>query len=456
MIRRISKRAALIGLTLFVVLGVAQFGGYAKENPTLASPEGASIVEDYPDLKPLVDFVGEENLSVLNLVGFKAADRAMKELGFEKGNPNILALTDAGYIAKIGEYTTEEALDGIMLTSGVSRGRGNLANLHKAYNSPLWFAFFDKASKDCVYLEPESEVLKTYLGKEKVGKEAALRDFMKLKDKEVFAKIAKENIDADRLFDNPEAWQKKMVAKVFGGNEFSLITISNLWAIGLPNDFLKAAELHDHICPGLTSGYLIAKYMIKYFPTQDPRAEYTVIAIPPWCKDDALIQIFETNVGHKRLYVKHLTKEQIGQLPKEAKNVANIVIRWEKGAESGDGIVVAFDWDKAYEATGTSGKDLKAFDTYRWWWMRLKMDIWMMDYLDNPEALVFTIKEFDTTPEQIEKLKSAGVNPLVELGIMPKPTPAVPTWIYAIIGVLAVIAIGAIVYAVRVRRGRRA
>ena len=85
-------------------------------------------------------------------------------------------------------------------------------------------------------------------------------------------------------------------------------------------------------------------------------------------------------------------------------------------------MVVAFDWDKAFEATGTSKKDLKAFDTYRWWWMRLKMDIWMMDYLDKPEALISTIKTFTvSSPAELEKLKSAGINPLVELGIMPKP-----------------------------------
>jgi len=421
MIKRISKSVTLIGLALVLILGTVSIGGCAGESTPPPQGGQASIVTDYPGLKPLVDFVGEQDLSVLNLVGSKAADKAMEELGFEKGDPDILALTDAGYIAKIGEYTTEKALDGVIMTSGVSRGKGNLVNVHKAYNSPLWFAFFDKQSKDCVYLEPKSEVLKTYLDKEKVDREAALRDFMKLKDKEIFARIAKENIDANRLLDNPEAWQEKMVATVFGGNEFSIITISNLWAIGLPNDFLKAAELHDHICPGLTSGYLIAKYIIKHSPTADPRSEYTVIAIPPWCKDDALIQMFETNVGHKRLYVKHLTKEQMASLPKEAKNVANIIIRWEKGAEKGDGLVVGFDWDKLLEECELERAWLRDFATYKWWYVRLKMDIAEMHYLDNPEALVFTIKEFEVGSQaEIEKLKSAGVNPLVELGIMPE------------------------------------
>jgi len=417
-----------------------------------------SIVSDYPGLKPVVDFVGEEELSVLDLVGFRAADRAMNDLQVSKGDSNILALTDAGYVPMIGDYTTEKALNGVTLTSGASRGKANLINVHKPYNSPLWFAFFDKESKDCVYLEADSEVLKTYLDREKTEREAALSDFMSLKDEEIFTRIAKENIGADKLLSDPEAWQEKMVAKVFGGNEFSVITLSNVWAKGLPNDFLKVAELHDHICPGLTSGYLIAEYVKEELPSSNPRGEYTVIAIPPWCKDDALIIIFETNVGHKRTFVKWLTAEQKAALPKEAKNVANIIIKEDMKTGESEGIVVAFDWDKAYEGSGTNATDLRDFGTYKWWWVRLKMDLWMMDYLDRPETFISTIKTFTVeSPDEIEKLKSAGVNPLVELGIMPEPgttsapteeTPSIPG-----LAVIAAIAIaGVVAYAARRRK----
>ena len=412
------KRVALV--LVLAILVVSSFLVCAAPAAPALSGE-APIVSKYPDLKPLADFVGEQNLSVLNLVGFKAADSAMKELKFEKGDANILALTDAGYIAKIGEYTTEKALDGVIMTAGVSDGKGTLVNIHKPYDSPLWFAFFDKSSNDCVYLEAGSEVLKTYMDREKTGRDAALLDFMKLEDKEIFTRIAKENIGAKGLISNPEAWQEKMVSGVFGGNEFTLITVANLWAKGLPDDFLKAVELHDHICPGLFSGYLIAEYVKEKLPTSDTQ-EYTIIAIPPWCKEDALIQILGTNVGHKKLYVMGLTAEQKGQLPKVAKNVANIIIRWDEAAKIGDGIVVAFDWDKAYEGIGTNAKEFSSMDTYKWWWTRLKMDIWIMDYLDKPEELISTIKTFSvTTPAEINKLTSAGVNPLVEIGIMPKP-----------------------------------
>jgi formylmethanofuran dehydrogenase subunit E-like metal-binding protein len=411
----------------------------------------ASIISDYPGLEPLVDFVGEENLSVLDLLGFKAADRAMKDLSFSKGDTNLLVLTDAGYVPEIGAYTTEKVLDGVMQTSGASRGKGNLINVHKPYNAPLWFAFFNKESKDCIYLEANGEVIKTYLDREGTEREAALRDFMNLKDDEVFIHVAKENIDADKLLSDPEPWQEQMVAKVFGGNEFSIITLSNVWAKGLPNDFLKCAELHDHICPGLTSGYLIAEYLKEELPSSDPRGEYTIIAIPPWCKDDVLITIFETNVGHKRMFVKWLTLEQMQMLPKEAKNVANIIIKEDQKTGKREGLVLAFDWDKAFEGSGTNATDLRDFGTYKWWWVRLKMDMWMLDYLDTPETFVSVLKRFSIdSPAEIEKLKSAGVNPLVELGIMPGKTGAEETPSIPVLGVIAAIAIaGALVYAVK-------
>ena len=89
---------------LVVMLALAMLLGssiLACASPTPSAPntsaEGTSIVNEYPSLKPVVDFTGEETLSVLNLLGSRAADRAMEELRFRKGDLNILALTDAGY-----------------------------------------------------------------------------------------------------------------------------------------------------------------------------------------------------------------------------------------------------------------------------------------------------------------------------------------------------------------------
>lgn len=85
------------------------------------------------------------------------------------------------------------------------------------------------------------------------------------------------------------------------------------------------------------------------------------------------------------------------------------------------------------------------------------MDLFMMDYLDKPEELISTLKEFTVdSPAEIEKLKSAGVNPLVELGIMEgeeviesetDAVSVVPDWIYALVLIILLLAV--VVYYMR-------
>jgi len=46
----------------------------------------------------------------------------------------------------------------------------------------------------------------------------------------------------------------------------------------------------------------------------------------------------------------------------------------------------------------------------------------LMDYLDEPGELVSTMLEFPVnSTEDYQKLKYAGVNPYVELGLLPAP-----------------------------------
>ncbi|NQE04616.1 hypothetical protein C5S32_01985, partial [ANME-1 cluster archaeon GoMg1] len=63
----IKRKATVVVLAIFLC-SVFVVTGSAQE----------SIVSDYPELKPLVDFVGEKDLSVMDLVGYKAAEKAME------------------------------------------------------------------------------------------------------------------------------------------------------------------------------------------------------------------------------------------------------------------------------------------------------------------------------------------------------------------------------------------
>ena len=428
-----------------------------------------SIVDDYPGLKPLVDFVGEENLSVLHLVGFKASNRSMHELGFERGDPSVLALTDAGYpVIETGAgfpdtyYTTNEAIDGLSATSGCILGRGNLILVHRSIYDPLWFAFFDKNTGECVYFEVDRDILKTYLDAEAAGA-ADYTAFMNLSPATLFSKISKANIKPADLIEatNAEAWHHHFTEEVFGGNEFSILTISAVWDKGISYEFVKAAEFHNHICPGLTSGYFIAQYLDENFPLEGKDECYIVWAVPPWCKDDAFQLIFDATVGKRHMAVMYIPKDVQEQIYPEYPNIAGIFIKFNEGTGQAQAMGLGWDWGKARSDCGVSGADFSDFSTYKWWWARLRSNVLLMDH--EPEEYVSTLKVVDlgnqvSVKKMMAKWMAVGSNPLVELGLMPKPEPTivevVPTWTYVTIGVLVAIIVVMSAYVAKLRKAK--
>ena len=325
--------------------------------------------------------IGQASASVVDGVLEKA-----KEVGYYKGNADVLVMTNLGY-SKGSEVYMDEFIE----KSGISFDK-NIVFVHSPYYKPLWFAFFNKTTGDCIYIEVKN------------GK---------------IVKTAKENIKADRLLSNPEDWEKKMRKKVFNGNEFSIITIANVWAKGCPYEFLKCAEFHNHVCPGLISGYLIVKFLEKELPLK--KCEYyQILALPPWCKDDVFQVLFDSTVGKRRMYVKAVDGLPFPskQFPEELKNIAGIYIAWNRSVGKGKAVMLAFDWDKACKMAGINRSDFKKFSTYHWWYVRLKLDLFLMDYLDKPETFVSKIKEFEVDSKTLKKINTAGVDPLVELGFV--------------------------------------
>lgn len=400
-----------------------------------ASP---SLLDQYPDLQHLTALVSESQITPMHLVAYRATKLAMEKLGFQRGDPSVLALTNAGSAIIDDRFPTSSCLDALTLTSGCSESNQNLIAINSGKWKPLWFAFYYKNTGQCVYAEVRSAVLASYMEKwmSASDKSTIQLEFLGLSDDEVFAKVSVENIEANYLLSNPEAWEEKMDNKVFGGNEFSIMTIAACWSRGMPYELLKAAKLHNHICPGLISGILIIEYLDKNLPIEEGDQYYIVLAVPPWCKDDAFQAIYDSTVGKRRMTVMMLSKEQTQQLPE---NVAGIYVRWDKSDDSGQAMVLTFDWDKASEMSEIERSWFKDFESYKWWYARLKMDIFMLDYLDKPEEFVSSVKEFSiSSSSELMALRTAGTNPYVEIGLMPPPQPEIPTWIYAIIAVLAI------------------
>ncbi|ACV61293.1 Metal-binding domain-containing protein [Desulfofarcimen acetoxidans DSM 771] len=345
------------------------------------------------------NLVGKGKVTSLHLLGVKATNIAMQQLSFTKGDANVLAMTDAGYSIISGQ-TTEKCIDGVIAASGCTTGGSNLLMIHRSKELPLWFAFFKEDTRDFIYLQVNSAVVNK-----------SVDELNKLADNQIFNIIAKENIKLDDLYNNPDKWNEKINNKVFGGNESSLIGIASIWAHPKCTfDFLQAAQFHNHICPGVNSGYLISKYLDKNLPLQQGQS-YKIFAVPSWCKDDALQVIYDATVGKKGMFASDLTEEQKKMLPDNAKGVAGIYIRWDAKTNTGSGLVLAFDFDKASELAGVQN----AAGPF----VKLKTALTMMDYVNQPEIMVSTLKQFNVaSAEELTALQAAGVNPLIKLGIM--------------------------------------
>ncbi|WP_220680779.1 FmdE family protein [Methanofollis formosanus] len=340
--------------------------------------------------------------ATMEAIGTKAATVAMDQLGSAKGDAHLLAMTDAG-CAMIGKETTEKCLNGVTDASGCTIGDANLLMPQRSKFSPLWFFFYKKDSGEAVFLQVNGTA---------TARSAA--EITKMPADEVFAVMAKKKIDAAYILKNQGVWTEYLEKKVFAGNEFSLITIANVWADPATTyDFLRVASFHNHLCPGVSSGYLISHYVEEKLPIESPKQSYKVIACPVWCKDDLFPIVWDATAGKRGFFAKDLSAVEKDALQKKyGTNVAGIYVRWDEATKSGDGLVVAYNMTRSNELTGTAGWKGDPLLS------KLVMDLELIDYVDRPEELVTTVKEFRCeSPEEFAMLTYAGVNPLKVLGV---------------------------------------
>ncbi len=329
--------------------------------------------------------------AVMQELGSKAAKTAMQELKIEKGDANVLVLTNAGH-AIINGQTTQAAIKGLTAESGNSVGDGNLFQVLRPYWKPLWFYFFDKGTGEAVFMQVNSQALNKSSEK-----------FAALPGDQVFSKVSRANVDIDYLQNHTDEGNVTFKG-AFNGNEFSLAGISNVWARGGSFDFIQATCFHDHLCPGVTSGLFLAKYVEQKLPITNTSAEsYKVIACPNWCKDDLLQMRWDATPGKSGIFVMALTDTERNSIP----GIAGIYIRWNDTEKQGDALVLAYNSSVA--KTGWTGPA---------WGSKLASDVVLMDYRDNPEAFVSTIKEFKVDASKLAQLENAGMHPLKVAGVL--------------------------------------
>jgi formylmethanofuran dehydrogenase subunit E-like metal-binding protein len=325
-------------------------------------------------------------------LGASAAENAlaaMEKAGAAPRKGNVIVLTNAGY-AEVGGASTQGALDGLTETTGASRGSNTLIEIHSAAWTKLWFALYDKVSGLCSYME----VIDAGTGNAPASNP--------------FETVSLERIDFEYLSSHADEYKVKFNNKVFGGNEFRIISIVNAVAKGAPAYAIRAFEFHDHYCPGVTSGIMMAGWLKKHFPPESG-SDYFVQAIQPWCKEDALMVLLNTTPGKRSYSVAYPTDADLERLKPEAKDASTVVYRKKKNSENWEGIVLAFEWEADTQCPETGNGIVD----------KVCQDLWYLKHIGSPEKYVRSIKTFDLPAGVSPKDWAApGVDCMAKIGLV--------------------------------------
>ncbi len=338
-----------------------------------------------------------DDYSTWSTVGKRAGKEALALMNFQEISPwqlitfgdNLIAMTNAGF-AEIDGYSTQGCLDGLSQAMGVSRGMNSLLEIQSHPEKSLFFAVYHKTTGRCVYLQVDPDF---------AASDAAVST---MDASVLFSKTSVVNIKAEYLFANPDTAAAAFAATPFNGNEFRIVTILNAVDSGAPTYAIRSFEFHDHYCPGVTSGIMIAQYVKKHFAMQTASDSYFVQGIQPWCKEDALMVMLNATPGKGGYSVTYPTDDDKAGWWSEFTDAVNIVYRKNGNTGIWQGLILGFQWGE----TDCPAYDNSLLD-------KLCMDMWYLDKLDAPEDFVYEILSFEL-PEGVtpKDMARPGYDPM--------------------------------------------
>ena len=256
----------------------------------------------------------------------EALKMAFAKMEPPKGDPNLLVLTNGGY-GQIGGQSTEPFLDIAQSVTGASFGARTLLPIHSSVNTPLWCSLFRKDTNRLVFFKWEGQ------------------------------QFVQQEVDAspEKIL-IPEAWKAAAEGPI-RPFLFSVASISLTWAVDPPWPLLLAATYHDHFCPGLNSGYIVAEYCHGKLPLR-AGDQYVFVAAPGKCAADALQVIFNTTPGKTSGYAMDIAPTILAKYERNKVLPMLVAMRVNRKADTCEGAVIGFDWNKAYRDTGVKAEEI--------------------------------------------------------------------------------------------------
>jgi len=350
----------------------------------LMAGQAVAVCPNYPSARDLGRYVAGQAAAALE-EDWKAGE--------------CIVLSNAGY-ARPGGRSTQGCLDGVADITGSSVGQSTLIALQSRFDRPMWFAFYDRSSGHCAYYELHDQL---------AGKVLAGHQVL---DKKLFSRTDVARIDAETLFAEPEPFKARCRQGLFGQNVFRVVTVANAADRGCPNHALKAMQVHDHYCPGVTSGIMLAGFVQEQLLKGFNQAECFVLSIDPWCKEDALTTLLNATPGKRSYGVVYPGQGEVETWPEPMNKVSTAVFVKLEKEKAWHGWLLSFDFDKARSEQDLPAYGFPVLD-------KLASDLWFLEKLDSPEAFVSVVKEVELEQGVSPKtLLRPGSNPVTMLAEM--------------------------------------
>jgi formylmethanofuran dehydrogenase subunit E-like metal-binding protein len=237
---------------------------------------------------------------------------AMARLGNPTDPIRLVCLTNAGYTQVQGEGTLTLCKT-VRDACGISADTGNILRVHSDLDAPLYFALAHKTGPDTLPL--------VMISRQGAG-------FTVSRPLDVYVKKGKS-------FET---------FKSLGPRAFSVVSIANGWANDFPEDLLQGALYHDHLCGGISTGFLTVSYIKQQLPLAENQ-RYTFVGMPGWCQADYIATAMNLTPG-KRSYLsmKYQWNEVWKTSGKAYTSLGGLVIRYDPKAHQGDATLLKFDW----------------------------------------------------------------------------------------------------------------
>ncbi len=303
------------------------------------------------------------------------------------GEKNTMVVTNAGY-GNLDGKSSEAMIDAISAGTGCTPGKRTLLTVHTPCNEPFWATVINTDTFKAIFLQSSKDGLK--------------KTELNLSPKTVLT---------------PQGWLKARSTDA-GKRLFSIVSIAYAAKAGASWDMLRAAELHDHFCPGLNAGFLVRSYMEKAYPL-GKGDKYVFVGAPPICAMDALQSIFGTTVGKRGTYAMDVAPKVNGAIASNGAKPVIIAMRVNTEKNKTDGVIIGFDFDRISDKTGVRTADLKPAGgpaNPLFYISRVKVS-WKMAQMPMKDKMpcLEVIKRFNRPAKTAAEVQNAKANPYAPL-----------------------------------------